>query len=341
MNSEYSFRLEKIEAALNSLLPENPGKNWIKNVFNLSTQFYAFDEKFIHTLLQPCRDLLNRGGKRWRPLLMLLIAESLGAKDEDILPLTPLVELCHNASLIHDDIEDNSPERRGKPSVHLLYGNDTAINSGAFLYFLPLACLSSSKLPDEVKARIRVTWDEHIRRLHLGQSMDIAWHRDFRSLPSIDEYELMCRLKTGCLAGMAAEFGVYTVNPDDETLAKSFGDHCECIGIGFQILDDVKNLTTGLPGKKRGDDIVEGKKSLPVIIYLNRYPEKMNFAVNCFNAARHGGVDAAEVDLFIDELKSKGILEEAAARGNEMIKNGGDFLSEKSALLAGFTDLID
>jgi octaprenyl-diphosphate synthase len=336
MNPEYIQRLEKIETALNSWLPEQPYASWFEKTFKLSIA-----PDLAESLLRPARDLLGRGGKRWRPLLMLLTAESLGGNPEEVLPLAPLVEFCHNASLIHDDIEDNSEERRGKPSVHLIYGNDTAINSGAFLYFLPLACLSSVHFSPETKNRIMETWGLALRRLHLGQSLDIAWHRDYHSLPSFSEYETMCRLKTGGLARMAAELGVYCVKPYEESLAGTYGEAAESLGLGFQILDDAKNLKSGIPGKKRGDDIAEGKKSLPVLIYLHRYPEKLDFVARCFTAAGSQGVSAPEVEEFISALEKAGVLDEAESKGAALIEKSRNFFEEKGGLLAGFAELIN
>ena len=290
---------------------------------------------------------------------MTLICEALGGGDA-ALPLVPLVELPHNASLIHDDIEDNSDERRGRPAAHLIYGIDTAINGGCFLYFLPLACMDEWKVPAELKERVYSAWGEHMRRLHLGQAMDIAWHRDFASRPSPEEYILMCRLKTGALARLAAVLGVYAglpgsaVRQDQATgLSAVLGDAAEKLGVGFQILDDVKNLTCGIPGKKRGDDIVEGKKSLPVLLYLNRSPEAGTLAARCFTAARAGGTGVSEVEEFIEALNAAGALEEAEKQGRALIAEAGNVFSppfkafpnredcaEARLLLSGFTALI-
>lgn len=253
---------------------------------------------------------------------MTLICESLGGEDR-ALPLTPLVEFPHNASLIHDDIEDNSDERRGEPAIHIRYGTDTAINGGAFLYFLPLSCINPWDAPPERKNKVFNAWGLCMRRLHLGQSMDIQWHRNFSSLPALEEYELMCRLKTGSLARLAATLGVIaaedTVGAKEAPLIETLGDGAEQLGMGFQILDDVKNLTTGNPGKKRGDDVVEGKKSLPVLLYLHRYPDKRDAVSRCFSAARTGGVGVPEVEELIGTLSHAGALEEAAARGQGYI----------------------
>ncbi|MDR1279117.1 MAG: polyprenyl synthetase family protein [Treponema sp.] len=353
MNEEYTRRIEKIEAVLDQWLPPVPNASWARMVFPGLRDMVQ--DELLGSLTRPGRDLLSRGGKRWRPLLMTLVCESLGG-GEAALPLAPLVEFSHNASLIHDDIEDNSDERRGKPAAHILYGVDAAINGGCFLYFLPLRCIESwgeglaGDFPPEVlaerKNRLYALWGEYMRKLHLGQAMDIHWHRDFTSLPGLDEYRIMCRLKTGCLARFAAVLGVKAAGAGLETEEERLGKAAENFGVGFQILDDVKNLTTGIPGKKRGDDVVEGKKSLPVLLYLHRRPERREFAARCFAAARDGGTGAPEVEALIGELEAAGVLEEAGEQGLSLIKEAGEEFSVFPAggkevnLLAGLTGLL-
>ena len=360
MDKQYTQRLEKIEAVLNTLLPEIPDSAWVEKVFGSFRQVPS--APLFQSLSRPGWDLVNRGGKRWRPLLMLLVAESLTGESglEAALPLTPLVEFPHNASLIHDDIEDNSDERRGKPAVHLIYGMDTAINSGSFMYFLPLACLEAGPKDPALREYIWTAWASHMRGLHLGQAMDISWHRDYNSLPGLDEYDQMCRLKTGCLARLAAVLGVYCgaftagISGNEarlKDLINVFGGAAEQLGVGFQILDDVKNLETGVPGKKRGDDIVEGKKSLPVLLYLHQYPEKRDFAARCFAAARSRGPGAPEVEEFITALADAGVLDEARRKASDYISQSHQVFSapetagfalkdEGRELLMGFVDLL-
>jgi len=140
-----------------------------------------------------------------------------------------------------------------------------------------------------------------MRGLHLGQAIDISWHRKITFVPTIDEYYVMCGLKTGSLARLAAEAGVYSAGSSQEAAVK-FGNAAEKLGIAFQVLDDVKNLTTGVPGKLRGDDIVEGKKSLPVLLYLTRYPEKRETVYYCFHAAKINGPAVPEVEELINTL---------------------------------------
>ena len=341
MNTEYKQRLEKIEAVLDSWLPEKPDTLWLEKVFG-SNIVARVDPKLAATLSMPGWDLVKRGGKRWRPLLMLLVAESINGEKgaEAALPLMPLVEFPHNASLIHDDIEDNSDERRGKPAIHLLYGTDLAINSGSFMYFLPLACLKAYRGDLALKERLWTIWSDHMRALHLGQAMDISWHQDFHSLPGLEEYDLMCRLKTGCLARLAAVLGINCAGAgDNKELTERFGTAAEQLGVGFQILDDVKNLDEGIPGKKRGDDIVEGKKSLPVLLYLHRFPEQKDFVARCFTAARSGGAGVPEVEEMIGTLEKANIIKEARERGLEYINKSREIFSSEE--MSGFPLLED
>jgi octaprenyl-diphosphate synthase len=347
MNSEYTRRLAKIEDVLSACLPESPNAAWVDR--NIPDLPIPVPPALAKSLTFPGWDLVSRGGKRWRPLLTALVCEGLGGGDA-ALPLVPLVELPHNASLIHDDIEDNSDMRRGKAAVHVLYGTDTAINAGCFLYFLPLACVEAWDAPPELRNRVYRLWGEHMRRLHVGQAMDIAWHRG-GPLPLLPEYDLMCRLKTGCLARFAAMLGVYAASAagaiaaaDIDGRAIPLGDAAEKLGVGFQILDDVANLTNGNPGKRRGDDIVEGKKSLPVLLYLHSLKHDAALVSRCFAAARSGGVEAPEVEELIAELERAGVLEEARRRGLVLIGEARDAFSGlgfgSGGLLAGLIDLI-
>ncbi|MDR1971521.1 MAG: polyprenyl synthetase family protein [Treponema sp.] len=349
MDGELGQRLEKIEAVLDTWLPQAPGPEWVSRVFPGLEGRVA--PELLASLTLPCRDLLSRGGKRWRPLLMTLICEALGG-GEAALPLTPLAEFCHNASLIHDDLEDSSDRRRGQPAVHLIYGVDTSINSGSFFYFLPLACVDTWDAPAERKEQVRAVWGEHLRRLHLGQAMDIHWHRDFNSLPDLEEYYTMCGLKTGCMARLAAILGVLAALPGGwAEAAERMGGAAEKLGVGFQILDDVKNLTTGLPGKNRGDDVVEGKKSLPVLLYLHgggdgEADQRRALVGRCFSRARAGGTAVPEVEELIAALAGAGVLEKSREQGLALIREGMEILGspplreEGRRLLAGFVDLI-
>jgi octaprenyl-diphosphate synthase len=301
MSDYFSVCFEKIEAVLQNAIPDEPD-----------------------CLTGPVKDMLNRGGKRWRPLLSLLVCEGLGGGDS-VLPLVPLVEFCHTASLIHDDIEDNSPFRRGKPACHIIYGSDAAINAGSFLYFLASTCIDTWSERPEKKARVFSLWADYMRRLHTGQAFDIHWHKHFSILPTVDDYLRMCSMKTGCLAAFAVDLAS-TVAGNAAEAAFSFDNPSALIkaacdlGIGFQIIDDVKNLRGGIVGKKRGDDIVEGKKSLPIILFLTGKGETQSrFVAESFAAARADGLDSPAVEKLIAVLEQDGAISRAEQQGNALL----------------------
>jgi len=315
---EYTKRLEKIELELKKWMPQNNEK--------IISGIFGNDKKEIKTeslgvLFDPLDDILERGGKRWRPLLMTLICETAGGGDSS-LPLSPLVEFSHNASLIHDDIEDDSDQRRGKPVIHQIYGLDAAVNSGSFLYFLAACCIENYK--SETKEKIYSIWANYMRRLHLGQAMDINWHNNIKQIPETEEYYFMCGMKTGSLACMAAELGVYAADPGDRIktaqAALLLSGAAEKLGTGFQILDDVKNLTSNIKGKSGKDDIVEGKKSLPVILYLHKHPEKREKIFYCIYEAKTNGAAVPEADEMLELLKEAGVLEEAEEKAKNLIQ---------------------
>ena len=316
MNIEYTRRLEKIESILVDRLPSAVGADWISGAF--ASVPPAVRGIHMQPLVEPSRDLLLRGGKRWRPLLMVLACELAGGGDRAY-GLTPIVEFSHTASLIHDDIEDCADERRGKPAIHLIYGEDTAINCGAWLYFYAQSIIDSWPSSDQLKLTLYRTVSRELRRLHLGQAMDIRWHRDPSLIPTRAEYEAMVTLKTGTLSRMAGELGMLA-GGKDEGEAGYFGDLAAMIGVGFQVIDDVRNLTTGNPGKKRGDDVVEGKKSLPVILHLEKHPKDIEVLSKLFAQARSEGISSPAVEEAIGILSESGAIEEARLYGVHQIE---------------------
>ncbi len=316
MKELYNNRLLKIENQLKQAFPSEINKEWVQTVSGEKEPLGKMSE--YNAFCEPARELLNRGGKRWRPVLMLLSCELAGGGDS-ALPLTPLVEFPHNGSLVIDDIEDKAEWRRGGKAVHLIYGDDFAINAGNLLYYLPTALIDSSDLSETKKLLLYKYYSENMRRLHFGQGFDILWHNR-PIVPDPAEYEQMCRYKTGALARLAAQAGVAIGGGTSEE-ADLLGSACERMGVGFQIMDDVVNLTTGNPGKGRGDDIVEGKKSLPVIYHLENNPDDLHKMNALFKSAREKGFENAgsEIEETIELVKSSGALEAAGNRARTLL----------------------
>lgn len=340
MSTVFSTHLALIEKALANALPAQATAQWMHNSFG--TLPLVVSNTHLANLIEPCRQLVNSGGKRWRPLLLVLCAEnarvcyqekSLLTIDE-IYALTPLVEFVHTASLIHDDIEDSSDTRRGKPAAHIAYGLDTALNAASWLYFEAPVCIDALAVTDSVKATFYALYTAHLRALHLGQAMDIMWHRDKQLFPAIDEYTAMVRHKTGTLAALAAQLGTAAGGASNDEVKRA-GQIAAAIGEGFQILDDVQNLTTGNPGKKRGDDIIEGKKSLPVLLHIQNHPHDRAIVTELFAQAAVEGIESPAVEQCITLLARSGAIEQAFNKGKELIQKNS------SALAALFTNHTD
>ena len=328
MKEQFTLRLKKIEDVLTKKLPENFSSDWQYGIFNTVSNA-EFSPAEIEKLVKPCRELLSLGGKRWRPLMQVLCAEYVLSNNEksnnqemleNAYNLVPLVEFVHTASLIHDDIEDGADMRRGKPAAHITYGIDVAINAGSWLYFAAPEALETLNLDDKLKINLYRTFMTELRRLHLGQSMDINWHKNKSYIPSKEEYMTMVGLKTGTLASLSAKIGMISGGASEEEAA-NMAEIARKIGIGFQVLDDVINLTTGNKGKKRGDDVVEGKKSLPVILHIESKPEDLEKIVACFEKAGIEGPDSPAVEECISILNSSGAIEKAKSISKELIEN--------------------
>ncbi len=347
MDKSFLPYLGRIEKVIEGALPRPQGDAWAAAAFG--REFPAVQATHWQPLVEPCRALVDLGGKRWRPLLLVLCAQAyLEGKGEEVpfdspaldaaYHLVPLVEFIHTASLIHDDIEDSSTTRRGKDAAYITWGLDTAINAGSWLYFEAAACIDSLDCPDRQKLLFYENYALELRRLHLGQAMDIAWHRAATAgpapsaFPSVDEYVAMVRNKTGTLASLSARIGVLTAGADGQ-LARQAGEAASCVGAGFQILDDVINLTSGNPGKKRGDDIVEGKRSLPVLLFVDRYgsaSKECSELSSCFARASREGIESPAVEEAIGLLNEAGVIALARERGARFIQDG----------CASFTDLF-
>jgi octaprenyl-diphosphate synthase len=308
---DYAERLRKIDSALLEALENDPCE-------------------LAYPLAAPVKNLMLAGGKRWRPLLSVLCAElaaGAGEKTPAAYKLAPLTEFAHTASLVHDDIEDSSDTRRGLPAAHIAWGIDTALNAASWLYFKAAECIDSAPLPDAAKIGLYSLYMLSMRRLHAGQAMDIAWHKDKRYFPSKDEYMKMSRLKTGTLASLAVRTGLIagaggkpTVRPD------AVAEVAEKLGTAFQILDDATNLSSGNPGKKRGDDVVEGKKSYIVVTHLEARPHDADAIAECFERAGREGIGSDSVERLIALVTEAGTLASASRTARSMISSAcGEF----------------
>jgi len=206
-------------------------------------------------------DLLDRGGKRFRPALTFLACECVGGKKEDAAGAAAAIELLHNMTLVHDDIEDQSELRRGKPCIHKIYGVPSAINAGDAMLIKVFEIANSSKIPAERCQRLVAKIAERAYGITWGQAFEFSmWKR--KSFTEEDVIRLL-RYKTGALTGLSTEGGAIAGGGSQEQL-KTLGEFGETVGIAFQIVDDLLNVTGDVKeyGKEIGGDIREGKKTV-------------------------------------------------------------------------------
>ncbi len=226
------------------------------------------------------KDYPLRGGKRFRPALLLLCAEWFGASYEDALPSAVALELFHNFALIHDDIEDSSLFRRGKPTLHHLHGIPLAINAGDSLFGMVYEILLNNRerFGDQKALDIISLFNQVFRATFEGQAYDIGWVAN-NHFPTREEYFEMIRRKTGIYSGKGpCQLGALIADAPSDIFEK-VGDFGEALGIGFQIRDDLLNLEEDAGeskeyGKERGGDIREGKRTLITIHMLENLNSK-------------------------------------------------------------------
>jgi len=216
----------------------------------------------------PVWDLLDRGGKRIRPAMTFLASECVGGRREDAVGAAAAVELLHNMTLVHDDIEDESELRRGKPCIHITYGVPTAINVGDAMLIKVFEIANQSSIPQSRCHRLISQVANRAYAITWGQAYEFSM-RDRKEVREEDVIQLL-RNKTGALTALSTEAGAIAGGGTEEQI-KLLGEFGETVGIGFQIIDDVLNVSGDVKkyGKEIGGDIREGKKTI-LVAHLQR-----------------------------------------------------------------------
>ena len=259
-------------------------------------------------LYMPIIYSMSGGGKRLRPVLLLLTTEAFGGAVEEAMPAALAVEIFHNFTLLHDDIMDNANVRRGKPSVYAKWGGNVALLSGdamlisAYKY---LARVSPNVLP-----KVMNIFTDMALEVCEGQQYDM----DFEKITkvSVEEYMQMIERKTSALLSGSAMIGATMAGASDEDVKKIYRFATE-LGLAFQLQDDVLDSygDTAL-GKKIGGDILEGKKTFLMVQALSRASEQER-EVLCTTHMRADISDAekiATIKALYDKLDVRRIAEQ-------------------------------
>lgn len=209
-------------------------------------------------------------GKRLRPMLLLLCAEAAGGNWQNALPAAAAVEFLHNFSLIHDDIQDNSPTRHNRPSVWNLWGEAQAINAGDSMFALAYVALESlsSNLSGDQTVQVLRMFNQTNLELTRGQHLDMSF--ETQKDVSVEDYLTMIEGKSAALLSACARMGAF-IATDDLIRSEHYAAFGLNLGIAFQIHDDILGIwgDPDVTGKSVATDIVSRKKSLPVLFGLS------------------------------------------------------------------------
>jgi len=277
MRDELAAWRPVIDETIEELVPRTLDDDYMIDFFGESTFRYQ-PEAIQQALADPLWNLLDRGGKRWRAILFLIIVDALGEEPEEYLQYACIPEILHNGTIIVDDVEDEASMRRGAPALHHQFGTDIALNAGNAMYFIPLKMLTRNDedLTDSQRLAAYDMLTHELNRTHLGQGKDIYWHNQKEVVVDEDRYYEMCACKTGCLARIVARLAAIVTDQSDEVEHK-LARYAEEMSIAFQIGDDILDIEHTLDkagefGKEFGNDIREGKKTLMVIYTANNAP---------------------------------------------------------------------
>ena len=288
------------------------------------------------------------GGKRLRPVLCLLACQAVGGEPQQALPAAAAVELIHNFSLIHDDIEDNSPTRHHRTTVWKIWGEPQAINAGDGMFslaHLALQRLSEKGLPDDRVLAACQVFNQTCLTLTEGQYLDMSF--EDRPDVDVDQDLAMIRRKTAALLSCSTWLGAL-LGSGDAGLATYYARFGKNLGMAFQIEDDILGIwgEEKVTGKTQADDIRQRKKSLPIVYALQQEAALPVSEQRIHKVYRREDIDEDAIKVVLGSLQALGArqyaqqmaldyhgraLAELEATGIE--NEGQDSLRELAALL--------
>ena len=298
-------------------------------------QFYAMQEYQLGWRDEQLARAHVDPGKLLRPQLTLLACRAAGGEWRQALPLAAGIQLIHDFTLIHDDIEDNSDTRRGRPTVWKLWGLAQGINSGDGLFVvahLALHELSQAGLPADVTLEVLKRFDQTILTICEGQFLDLSYEGNLAI--SEADYLAMISRKTAALIAAAGGLGAIVGGADAAT-AKALFDYGENLGLAFQIQDDVLGIW-GDPeqtGKPFAADLYRRKVSLPVIHALHSADRRAALA-QIFSQPDIGDHDVRQILDILDQAGARGYTEGVAEHYHRQALSALDTAHGDTAALA-------
>jgi len=282
-------------------------------------------------LYDAAKHLPLAGGKRLRPVISMLACNAVNGKEVQVLPFAIALELLHNFTLVHDDIMDHSKLRRNTPTVHIKYGESTAIIAGDLLFTKSFEAMHdlNINLADFKKLEYGLT--QTIREICEGQQLDMEFEQ--RNIINEKEYIEMIWKKTAVLFMFSAEGGAIAGGGSKEQVnaLKTYG---ECLGLAFQRRDDYLDMSSDEKtlGKDIGNDIRNGKKTLIAVHSItNASGEKKEILNNIFGNKKATEEDIKKTYEIFKELKSIDYVKKTAEMYSEKAKNALKNLDESDS----------
>ena len=314
------------------MLIQQPIEEHLNNFIDMFNGALTHSDQLLSQVLTHIR---QRGGKRMRPILILLLAKNYGEVSKTTLHSAVGLELLHTASLVHDDVVDESEERRGQASVNATYNNKVAVLVGDYL--LSTALLHVAYTSNET---IIQNLAELGRTLARGEILQLSNIQN--TVISEDVYYDVIKMKTAALFESCAGIGAMSAcaSPEEVEKAKRFGQN---LGIIFQIRDDIFDYYESKEiGKPTGNDMAEGKLTLPVIYALNNsHLESMQTLAR---KVKNGTVNSDEIAVLVEFAKENGGIEYAERRMNDYRQLCMDYIEgsvKEKAIRDALTAYVD
>jgi len=276
-------------------------------------------------LIRAMKHYPEAGGKRMRPIMAMLTAEAVGGRGKEALPYGCVLEIIHNFTLVHDDVIDQDPVRRGKPAVHIAFDTPTAIIAGDALFARAFEILADTEVDGEELRRLLRVVSLTVFLVAEGQQIDV----DNEDKPEVSrvEYLDMVEKKTAVLFACAAEGGAI-IGRGTEKQISSMKEYARLLGIGFQIWDDVLGIKgdSKRTGKPVGSDIRNGKRTLIVVDALERLEGDTRKKV-LTTALGNSHASDREVNAAIQLLEDIGSIDHARKFALDYARRAKDLLS--------------
>ena len=281
-------------------------------------------------LYKAARHLIINGGKRLRPHMTIKSCQMLGGTKDDAMPAAGAVEMIHNFTLIHDDIMDNDDIRHGVQTVHKKFGTPVAILAGDVLYSKAYQTIADSKIGPQETSLLVSRLAKACVDVCEGQFLDMKMSTEDR-IPTQKEYITMIRKKTSALFDVSCTMGAVCAKGNKQDIANlsAFGRN---LGIAFQITDDLIGVMgdPSITKKPVGNDLREGKKSLPILMAINAATDDKSNAIT--NVFANPNATSKDLKIAVQTIRELGIEKDVRGIATKYAKKA-------KASLAGYSGI--